>query len=195
MDFDSIQNFFFHSPSICCQLVEGKTGFVFGNVNFQETDCQPRLDAKNKRSVQQASKRKFYFSDNNTICAKQPKRDVGKVFEELNLIPDVGSDLQCMMCSYKATQKPHLKTHYKLKHLGGADLIIDCPICKKSIKTKSNLKKHLMKIHDLDDAAATKMISWEFGVSFSFCRVWASKSVSTSAKLPLQETTQNQFDK
>ena len=76
----------------------------------------------------------------------------------LKLMPEIEStDLSCKMCDYRATQKGHLKTHYKLKHFGGADLIMQCQICEIKLKTKSYMKKHYIKIHKLTDMAASNM--------------------------------------
>ena len=77
---------------------------------------------------------------------------------QMGLMPEISnSDLSCKMCNYTATQKTHLKTHYKLKHFGGADLIMKCQICEITIKTKSAIKKHYMKVHNLNDVAASNM--------------------------------------
>ena len=85
------------------------------------------------------------------------KKDVTQVFKDLNLFPalnSVSDDLQCTLCSYNATMKTNLKTHYKLKHLNGADLSRDCNLCQKRCTTKSNLKAHLISVHKMtrDDA-------------------------------------------
>ena len=100
----------------------------------------------------------------NLVCkvAKQqnlvmPKKEVSQVFKELNIVPDVGSDLQCALCAYVATQKGHLKTHYKLKHLGGADLTMICSMCQKKCTTKSNLKAHLIGVHKMTREDAVKL--------------------------------------
>ena len=87
------------------------------------------------------------------------RKDIHSALKDLDLLPQIGSDLGCSMCPYIAKQKSHLKTHYKLKHLGGADLIMTCQICSTQVKTKSYMKKHYMKVHNLSDVAAQNMTS------------------------------------
>ena len=67
------------------------------------------------------------------------------------------NDLSCKMCSYVASRKDYLKTHYKLKHFGGGDLMMKCQICELIMKTKSYMKKHYKNAHKLTDAAASNM--------------------------------------
>ena len=88
-----------------------------------------------------------------------PRKDVHTALKDLNLMPQFGNDLACSMCPYIATRKDNLKTHYKLKHLGGADLVMTCQICSIQVKTKSYMKKHYMKVHNLTDSAAQNMAS------------------------------------
>ena len=79
-------------------------------------------------------------------------KDGGEILKDLNLVPSVTSsadEIQCALYSYRATRKTHVKTHYKLKHLGGADLCKNCSICWKKCTTKSNLKAHLVGAHKL----------------------------------------------
>ena len=87
------------------------------------------------------------------------RKDFHSALKDLDLLPQIGSDLGCSMCPYVATKKSHLKTHYKLKHLGGADLIMTCQICSTQIKTRSSMKKHYMKMHNLSNVAAQNMTS------------------------------------
>ena len=89
-------------------------------------------------------------------------KDVGQVFKDLNLVPNVSAgddELQCALCSYRAGYKSHLKTHYKLKHLGGADLTVSCSICKKRCTTKSNLRSHIVSFHKMSRDDAVKLTS------------------------------------
>ena len=88
-----------------------------------------------------------------------PRKDVHTALNDLNLMPQMGSDLACSMCPYIATQKGNLKVHYKLKHLGGADLIMTCKICGLQMKTKGVLKRHYMNVHCLSDCTAQNMMS------------------------------------
>ena len=88
-----------------------------------------------------------------------PRKDVHTALKDLNLMPQMGSDLACSMCPYIATQKGNLKVHYKLKHLGGADLIMTCQICGIQVKTKSYMKKHYMAVHNLSEPAAQNIVS------------------------------------
>ena len=87
------------------------------------------------------------------------RKDIHSALKDLDLLPQIGPDLGCSMCPYVATKKSHLKTHYKLKHLGGADLIMTCQICSTQVKTKSYMKKHYMKVHNLSEVAAQNMTS------------------------------------
>ena len=87
------------------------------------------------------------------------KKDISAVFKDLNLVPNLPNDLQCAVCPYKATQKSNLKTHYKLKHLGGADLTVLCRLCQKKCTTKGNLKSHLLRAHNLSKEDAASFLS------------------------------------
>ena len=86
------------------------------------------------------------------------RKDVQTALKDLNLMPQMGSDLACSMCAYVARRKGDLKIHYKLKHLGGADVIFDCSICMRKIKTKYSLKVHYKRVHGLKDDAAHNLI-------------------------------------
>ena len=98
------------------------------------------------------------------VPAKSPKqvpgrKDVQSALKDLNLIPEIGNELGCSLCSYVATQRGNLKVHYKLKHLGGADLQMNCNLCQKVCTTKSNLKSHMISKHGLSREDATKLLS------------------------------------
>ena len=136
--------------SLLCEILESYSKQTFGRLQVM------RSQVENSKSV-----RSFKRKQNTTFAQppKAPKKDVSQIFEDLNIVPQLSSDLQCAMCSYRATTKASLKVHYKLKHLGGADLVETCHICKKSIKMKKALKRHLMNVHKLDEPAAQKMIS------------------------------------
>ena len=98
-------------------------------------------------------------SDRQSVHALVQK-DVGKIFKDLNLVPSVASpsdDLQCALCTHRASHKNNLKTHYKLKHLGGADLAMSCSICQKKCTTKSNLEKHMIVVHKLSREDAIRL--------------------------------------
>ena len=143
--------------SLACEVLEASYKLSIGSLYLQTADLV--LPKASQHLPKNAKRKTSDFQSGSAFCPKQQKKDVGQIFQELKIIPDVGSDLQCALCPYKATQKPHLKTHYKLKHLGGADLIMNCQICKRSIKTKSALKKHIIQVHGLDEEAARKLIN------------------------------------
>lgn len=118
------------------------------------------------KSLKRASSMSFPDNGTKMKCASSTtafpvvKRDLNQVFKSLSLMPDIGrDDLQCALCSYKANQKHNLRTHYKLKHLGGADLSMLCSICQKRCKTKSNLRSHLVNFHKLSREDAIKLTS------------------------------------
>ena len=153
-------------------VVGGPYQSIVGNITvascFEETGCSRSL-ASLSQTIQISRKRSNNFPD---VASKNPKvfasvkansmvqKDVSKIFKDLNLVPKMTSpsdDLQCALCSYRATQKSHLKTHYKLKHLGGADLAMNCNICEKKCSTKSNLKTHLIRVHKLSREDASKL--------------------------------------
>ena len=98
------------------------------------------------------------MSKQSFTTAKPVKKDVGVIFKDLNLIPEIPDDLQCALCVYKATQKGNLKTHYKLKHLGGGGLTCKCAICSQKFSTKGNLKKHLIRCHNLTNEKAASLL-------------------------------------
>ena len=113
------------------------------------------------KKVRQPLKRKQSMA---IVSGKSPKqvagrKDVQSALEDLNLMPQIGNDLGCSLCSYVATRRDHLKTHYKLKHLGGAGMSISCNLCQKVCSTKSNLKSHMMSKHGLTREDSTKLIS------------------------------------
>ena len=89
--------------------------------------------------------------------AKQ--QNVETFMKNLNIIPEISDDMQCAMCSYKATRKANLKVHVQLKHLGGIGVSVNCSICQQKVATKSNLKRHLISAHKLPSDQATKLIS------------------------------------
>ena len=61
-----------------------------------------------------------------------------KDLKSLSLMPEIAeNDLSCKMCSYVASRKENLNTHYKLKHFGGGDLMMKRQICDFFVKTKS----------------------------------------------------------
>ena len=86
-------------------------------------------------------------------------KDVGQVFKDLNLFPEIPNDLQCALCPYRATMKGNLKTHYKLKHLGGGGLAMNCTICEQKFATKGNLKRHMTKVHNLSGDNVDKLLA------------------------------------
>ena len=108
------------------------------------------------KCITKSKNRKVY---SGSLVVPKGKKDIHTALEDLDLLPQLGSDLGCSMCPYIATKKSHLKTHYKLKHLGGADLIMTCQICSTKVKTKSYMKKHYMTVHNLTDTAAQNMAS------------------------------------
>ena len=62
--------------------------------------------------------------DRNAQSVPSGRKDVHAALKDLNLMPQIGPDLGCSLCPYVATQKSHLKTHYKLKHLG-SDVVLN----------------------------------------------------------------------
>ena len=85
-------------------------------------------------------------------------RDVGSVLKKLNILPEVPDDLQCTLCPYKATAKNSLKTHYKLKHLGGGGLSVACAICEQTFSMKKSAKRHMIAVHKLSSDKAEKLL-------------------------------------
>ncbi len=53
------------------------------------------------------------------VAKNSAASDVTQVLKDLNILREMWSDLQCRLCPYKAIQRGN---HYKLMHLGGADL-------------------------------------------------------------------------
>ena len=150
-----------------CYLVNQANQACIGNVVFMKTAIDGIQNwgviIPNRTSV----KRTFDASSANNMTKRSRmcnattpvKKDVTQVFKDLNLLPSINTsdDLQCTLCTYKATQKGHLKTHYKLKHLGGADLVMHCSMCHKRCSTKSNLKAHLVSTHKMSKEDAIKL--------------------------------------
>ena len=123
------------------------------------TEPTPKLAKSFKRKINESEN----YSSSKKLAVSAPqsvaRKDAHTALKALNLMPEIGSDLACASCSYIATQKGNLKTHYKLKHLGGADLLITCQLCSIQIKTKQNIKKHYIRVHCLSEAAAQSMAS------------------------------------
>ena len=118
---------------------------------------EPLFKSSLKRKVANVSVASPAFNDQHQ--SKVPKKDVGQIFKEMKLVPEMGSDLQCSLCPFLASHKSSLKTHYKLKHLGGADLAMNCSMCEQRFVTKGSLKRHLVNIHKLSSTDAQKILS------------------------------------
>ena len=117
-----------------------------------------------------ASKRKpsnsVYPINGNAKSAKKfstsvmaVQKDVGSFMKDLNIIPDIPNDLQCVMCPYKATMKANLKRHVQLKHLGGVGISATCTMCEQKFATRGSLKRHMMSAHNLNSEQASKLMS------------------------------------
>ncbi len=151
------------NPSVL-NLVDNCSEKDFGSVQLKLSNDDPITQSNNfpvgkKRPSLSASP-----APKATKVKVQPSQScfnfnaLQKDLSDFNLIADISkSDLSCKMCPYVATQRGHLKVHYKLKHLGGADLVMKCQICGVSVKTKSYIKKHYMNKHNLTDTAAQNM--------------------------------------
>ena len=157
-----------------CDLVDRRTEKHIGNIvvklaNFgypvsSELNFADPINKNLKRP-------RYHPSENSIVCCpnremtpkvanKAAKKDVTQVFKDLNLLPALNSefdDLQCTLCTYKATMKGNLRTHYKLKHLNGADLSKECNMCQRRCTTKSNLKKHMVVVHKQSREDAIKL--------------------------------------
>ena len=103
--------------------------------------------------VRKRSRVRQNFTQPNKIV----RNDIESSLKDLNLLPQIGSNLACAMCPYVATVRSSLKTHYKLKHLGGADLAVNCSICSKRCTTKGNLVAHIIAVHKLTREDAHKL--------------------------------------
>ena len=111
-----------------------------------------RLTESNSASMPRSKKPKTMVTltgGADLVANQAQKKDIGTILKDMNILPETPNDLQCALCPYKATQKGNLKTHYKLKHLGGADLTMLCRLCQKKCSTKGSLKKHLLTVHNL----------------------------------------------
>ena len=154
-------------PNISCDLVDKVNRTNMGDILF-ETSLTP-LSVENKgknAAVKRSLAPKIghqFFSSKTSKTAPQTtnaQNNVTKALTDLDLMPSIESNnLQCTLCSYKATLKSNLKTHYKLKHLGGADLSMCCSLCQKRCTTKGNLKSHLINLHKLSKEDAIKLTS------------------------------------
>ena len=149
-----------------CFVTDEKTSSIVGILLFDSvaTECQnlpPQSNASNFKRRNSCStgnevlKKKFTVESTEQVIRK----DVHTALKDLNLMPQISSDLACSMCPYISKRKGDLKVHYKLKHLGGADLIMTCQICSIQVKTKSYMKKHYIKVHNLTESAAQNMTS------------------------------------
>ena len=152
-----------------CRILEEETSSLVGLFLFEST-CAETYDLPSQQELTNLKRRRFSSNEGKTCKVKQQKfdadsslkivrKDVHTALKDLNLMPQIGSDLACSMCPYISKRKGDLKVHYKLKHLGGADLIMTCQICSIQVKTKSYMKKHYMKVHNLTDTAAQNMAS------------------------------------
>ena len=139
-------------------VVDKVSGSIIGGVVFEEDErpvcrsllvtAQSRIDKK-----RQNVKQKPLHSSSRS---QKPGSLNGE--DMLSLFPELDKGLNCGLCSYRATQRGNLKTHYKLKHLGGADLKATCTICQQQFSTKGNLKQHLVKKHNLPHYDTTKLL-------------------------------------
>ena len=154
-DVHSISQFLAENRFVTCTVSESQQNSRLGNIFIEKCWNNVKKSVNGKRK--NPGQCKDNFGDPSTF--KAPKKDVSQIFKDLNIVPDMGSDLQCALCPYKATQKGSLKIHYKLKHLGGADLTAVCSMCQKKCAMKSSLKRHLIQVHKLSSTDADKLLS------------------------------------
>ena len=160
---------FLQRESFVCRLLEDGTSTDIGIFQFKTISRPDFLDTK-PSNVSGMKRQSSYVGHKKVVkrfCGSNVagnedslvRKDVHTALKDLNLMPNIGtSDLACSMCPYVATQKSNLKIHYKLKHLGGADVIFDCSICSAKIKTKSNLKTHYRGKHKLGEDAVQRLM-------------------------------------
>ncbi|XP_075262752.1 uncharacterized protein LOC142354362 isoform X2 [Convolutriloba macropyga] len=147
LDIDRLQQTFMEKDFADAFLFDALTSVLFGQIRVSCSGHE-RAAIDNERllvNLKRVWKRKSTSPQNGP-----PGRKTMRLIEPI---------APCAMCSYIATQKHSLKTHYKLKHLGGGDLVMTCQICKVKLKTKGYMKKHYMTVHKLDDNVAQNMVN------------------------------------
>ena len=135
------------------QICENSQFYSGRNSYSNEGRMSTLNNSRSYRKATSESQRHPQFRENRTLIGNQ--KDPHGIFQ--SLVPHLPSDLECSKCDYVTTNKGSLIVHYKLRHLGGADLIMTCQICHKQVKTRSYMLKHYRKIHNLTNEAAMNM--------------------------------------
>ena len=142
---------------VSTELVRKKcqfSGLKIGDVVLEQIEA----DEKRHRKTDSSKYPQNSSSRNKMVKPPVQKSRLASSEDIFSLFPDLDKGLRCGLCPYKATQRGNLKTHYKLKHLGGADLKVQCSLCQQVFSTKGNLKKHLINLHNLPLSDATKLL-------------------------------------
>ena len=158
------EDIFHHMEQVSEFFIQSRKTLVgFLECRKSRNDVKPMNSVTGlKRSVatpKSPSKTKSSKADSSPQNVPAGRKDIHSALKDLDLLPQMGSDLGCSMCPYVATKKSHLKRHYKLKHLGGADLAVNCSICSKKCSTKSNLVAHIVAVHKLTRQDALKLVN------------------------------------
>ena len=111
IDAQELTYFLNSQSSLPCEVYEELTHLCIGNLLQQtkmKTPISPPLMGEHRKWKQLLPK-----SVGNELPLKTPKKEVGKLFEDLKIVLTPGDDLKCALCPYNGI----LKGHYKLKHL------------------------------------------------------------------------------
>ena len=113
-----------------------------------------------KKSIPSSAKTTPVFSAKQDFV-KDPLQSKADVSSLINTLIKPGSNeklFQCSFCTYQSIRSGDVKRHIELKHLPSG-ILFSCLTCGKTSKTKSNLKKHYMSVHNLLEPAANGMLA------------------------------------
>ena len=162
-DIEALRFFEEFQRPLNCEVIETSSHFSLGNLQCEPVSIlrlpTPAFQPVKRPlpSFKQKGSKKTKVEPSSSMSP--PQISVSS-FNPIELMPKLSDvDKRCPTCSHVASSKTNLKVHYKLVHLGGADLAVNCSLCQTRCTTKGNLKIHLMGKHKLSKENASKLLN------------------------------------